>query len=489
MKKAISLLLTLALCLSLCACGSNEPENAAAQDNNTGIDAPTEPIKTDEYTQLGQDIDVGFAKMCFTSTALTYSVGGSGFSSNAQDGMRMFSITGTIENTGGSSLPVGTVHAEMIFNKEYTYKAQATILDSKSYPVSVAPLASAEYWVYAEIPENLLDILSTCEVRLSLNENFGSYPQEIEKADYVYTIFLDEDICASTLESASVATKFFEECPILPTPENYSPVWQTSSSSNSFNGKVTSIKYSYSVSPGRSDDLKEIYGIYISNLEKTDFTIQTDSDNSSTIYSGTTKLATISVDSNRISFDIVPGNENLTVAPSGSAGDTAEIPGGDTVVKIGDSIETSYFSMNFEKYDSDIEIRSGSSQYGTYSYYTSENGDPFYFVYGTLKNLGGTPVDIKNIYVQFCFDGKYNYKGTVEGISSDTSRFITDVSPLASVNYYMYAAVPQELIDSYTTCSVRIGFTENFDYKVVDVNDLPQFENCDDIFCLEIAKE
>ena len=141
-------------------------------------------------------------------------------------------------------------------------------------------------------------------------------------------------------------------------------------SSNSFNGKVTSIKYSYSVSPGRSDDLKEIYGIYISNLEKTDFTIQTDSDNSSTIYSGTTKLATISVDSNRISFDIVPGNENLTVAPSGSAGDTAEIPGGDTVVKIGDSIETSYFSMNFEKYDSDIEIRSGSSQYGTYRYYS-----------------------------------------------------------------------------------------------------------------------
>ena len=58
-----------------------------------------------------------------------------------------------------------------------------------------------------------------------------------------------------------------------------------------------------------------------------------------------------------------------------------------------------------------------------------------------------------------------------------------------SVKKYKSDAVPQELIDSYTTCSVRIGFTENFDYKVVDVNDLPQFENCDDIFCLEIAKE
>lgn len=185
-------------------------------------------------------------------------------------------------------------------------------------------------------------------------------------------------------------------------------------------------------------------------------------------------------------FEIVPGNENLTTAPSGNATGEAEISGGDTIVRIGDTIETDYISMTIEKYDSDTEIRSGASQYGMYSYYTSENGQPYFYIYGTLKNLGGNPVDIRNIYVQFCFDGKYNYKGSVEGVNSGYSSFIHDLSPLTSVNYYMYADVPQELIDGFTTCVVRVGFTENFDYKVIDVNDLPQFDRCDDVFSIEI---
>lgn len=494
MKKIIALLLTASLCFVLCACGGTD--TSGNESFVTGVSS-AEQTNAQEATKngassvvaLGQEIDMPFAKMCFTSNALTYSVGGSGFSSTAQDGMRMFSITGTIENTSGSSLPVGTVHAEMTFNNEYTYTAQATILDSKSYPVSVAPLTSAEYWIYAEIPEKLLDTLSTCEVHLSLNKNFESYPKEIDDADYNYTISLNEDICVSILESATVATEFFAECPILPTPANYSPVWQTSSSSNSFNGKVTSIQYSYSVSPGRNDDLKGIYSTYISNLNNIGFTIQTDADNRSTIYSDGNKLATISVDSNRISFDVVPGNEGLTNAPSGATNKDTTISNDENVVHIGDTIETDYFSMTLESQDSGTEIRSGTSQYGGYTYYTSENGDPYFFVYGTLKNLGGNPVDIRNIYVQFCFDGKYNYKGSVDGVADNSNRFIVDVSPLASVNYYMYTSVPQELIDSYTTCSVRIGFTENFDYKVVDVNDLPKFENCDDVFCLEVVKE
>mgnify|MGYP000756661361 FL=1 len=93
-------------------------------------------------------------------------------------------------------------------------------------------------------------------------------------------------------------------------------------------------------------------------------------------------------------------------------------------------------------------------------------------------------MDIRNIYVQMCFDGTYNYRGEISGVSDAIGNFITDVSPLAEVNYYIYAAVPQELIDSYKTCEIKVGFTENFDYKVIDVNDLPQFKMCDDIFTI-----
>ena len=53
-----------------------------------------------------------------------------------------------------------------------------------------------------------------------------------------------------------------------------------------------------------------------------------------------------------------------------------------------------------------------------------------------------------------------------------------------SVRKYKADMVPQELIDSYKTCEIKVGFTENFDYKVIDVNDLPQFKMCDDIFTI-----
>lgn len=478
MKKTISLITALALCLSLCVGGVNA-ESATNGQQTLAQAAP------EDYAQIGQEINVGSAAMTFSEAKLTYTIGES-FFVTAQDGMRFFGLVGTIQNTGGKELPVDAIRGEMVFNGEYTYTTRATIGGNRNTTkISVAPLAKAEYWIYAEIPEALLDLLSTCEVRFSLNENFASYPESAENGDYTIRLFLDEETCKSTLKAVDVPSKFFAECPILPTPVNYSPVWQTSSSSSSSNGKVTSIKYGFSVSFGRSDDMKEIYNTYLTKLQNIGFTIQNSSNTGCDIYSDGVKLASVSLENGRIAFSIVPGNENLP-APSGNAAEVQEISNGDTVVKMGDTIETDYFSMSLEGYDSDTEIRSGSSQYGTYSYYKSDNGDPFFYVYGALKNLGGKPVDVRNIYVQFCFDGKYNYKGTVDGFSGDHSDFIRDVSPLASVNYYMYASVPQELINSFTTCTVRVGFTRNFDYKVVDVNELPKFENCDDVFCIEM---
>lgn len=487
MKKALSLFLALALCLSLCACGSNSDSAITDEQNSQNETASTSTNgSATDYVQLGQEIDVDSATITFSTAKLTYTIGDT-ISVTAQDGMRFFGLMGSLKNTGGTELPVDAICAEMIFNNEFTYTAKAIIGGNRnSIFNTVAPLANAEYWVYAEVPDALLDQLSTCEVRISLNKDFASLPAAVDDGDYIIRLRLDEEVCQSTLDAMDTATEFFAECPILPKPTNYSPVWETSSSSSSFNGKVSSVKYGYSVSFGRNDDIKDVYNTYVSKLQNIGFTIQGGSNNSCDIYSDGTKLASVSVGNDQIAFEILPGNENLTAAPSGNTAGETEISGGDTIVRIGDIIETDYISMTIEKYDSDTEIHSGASQYGVYSYYTSQNGEPYFYIYGTLKNLGANPVDIRNIYVQFCFDGKYNYKGSVAGVNSGYSSFIDDVSPLTSVNYYMYADVPQELIDSFSTCVVRVGFTENFDYKVIDVNDLPQFDRCDDIFSIEI---
>lgn len=474
MKRTLSLITAVLLFLSLCMGGVNA-ESASDDDQN----------KEQTVAQLGQEINLGSAAVTFSAAKLTYTIGES-FIYTAQDDMRFFGLVGTIKNTGGKELPVDKIRAEMVFNDEYTYSASVTIGGNRNTTkISVAPLTKAEYWIYAEIPEALVEMLSTCEVRLSVNENFASYPESVGNGDYNIKLSLDEEACKSTLDAVDVPSVFFTECPILPTPVSFCPVWNTSSSSSSSNGKVTSIKYGFAVSFGRSDDINEIYNTYLTKLQNLGFKVQNSSNTSCDIYSGGTKLASVSVGGGGMSFSIVPGNENVP-APSGFAEVKEEAAKSDPVVKLGETIETDYFSMKLEKQGSDTEIRSGSSQYGTYSYYKSDNGDPFFYIYGNLKNLGGKPVDVRNIYVQFCFDGKYNYKGTVEGVSSDYSNFITDISPLASTDFYMYTSVPQELINSFSTCTVRVGFTKNFDYKVVDVNDLPKFENCDDVFVVEI---
>ena len=132
-----------------------------------------------------------------------------------------------------------------------------------------------------------------------------------------------------------------------------------------------------------------------------------------------------------------------------------------------------------------MEIQSGTGQYGNYTYYTSDNGDPYLYLCGTFQNLGSGPVDIRHIYVQFCFDGTYNYTGDIDGVSTGNSQFVHDVAPLSKVDYVMYAAIPQELLDSFTTCQVKIGFTKDFSIKVTS-SGLPKFDYCDDVFLVDL---
>lgn len=483
MKRLMSLLLMLSLLLTFAGCGkSAEPNNAETSAQTKPLQIQTEAEADSAQTMvLGDTAELDFAKISFSDAVLTYSVTGKGTLVTAPDGMRLFCLAGTIENTGNAPMQAENIAGEMAFNGQYTYEARAYLLNRKEIPASLAALMKEEYWLCAEIPENLIDQIETCQVRFSLNKDFASTPASAQKGDYCFEISLDQTECQAALET--VATAFFEECPILPTPENYCPVYKTGSSSSSFNGKVSSISYSYSQAPGRSDDMKEVYRVYADNLEKTGFTLQNSTDAGGDIYANGIKLASVIVSGSSIRFEIVPGNENAEAPMEGKA---VEGPKEEPSLKIGDSIETDKYVMTLAYQDSGLEIRSASDQYGRYTYYTSDNGDPYVYVGGVFQNLGGKPINIRNIYVQFCFDGKYNYRGHVDGNSGGNSQFVHDVAPLAKLDYVMYAAVPQELLDSYEICQIKIGFTDNFDTISVDTNDLPLFKYCDDVFQLEL---
>ncbi len=484
MRKIVTLAMAVMLCISLCACTKTEtayeptpkaPEQSQQETVSTEAGNSVHPLP------LGEKVDTGFVSLEFSSAALTYSVGGHGFSTTAGDGKRCFSLVGIAENTGNAPLPIETMCAEMVFNDQYTYTAYGKMIDSDRIPASLAPLEQNGFWVYAEIPENLVDQLESCVVRFSFNKDCATYPKTVDDGDFVYEVELSENDCAAALDATGTASIFFDECPILPTPESFEPVSIASSGSSSLNGRASSIYYSYMGILGRNDNMEEVFQDYVQHIQKLGFAVKENGADYD-VYAGTVKVATASVNSQGMKFDIVPGNESIDSSVLGEADNSESQP--ESVLKIGDTVETDYCRMTLDKYDSGMEITSGTGQSGSYRYYTSENGDPYFYIFGSFKNLSGKPVDIRNIYVQMCFDGTYNYRGEISGVSDAIGNFITDVSPLAEVNYYIYAAVPQELIDSYKTCEIKVGFTENFDYKVIDVNDLPQFKMCDDIFTI-----
>lgn len=480
MKKAISLLLALVLSLSLCAHGMGE-------SSDTTVCAPAGQDESKyQALNLNEKAELGFVSLEFSSAALTYSVGGSGFSSIAGDGKRLFSLVGIAENTGNTPLPIENVCAEMVFNGQYTYSARGKMIDRMSYPASLDPLVKNGYWIYAEIPEALIEQIETCVVRFSLNKDCASFPRAVDQGEYCYQVDLDEKVCASALNATGSPSISFDECPVLPTPENFEPMCKTSSGSSSFNGKVSSIYYSYSIIFGRNDDLKECFNDYLNRLQAIGFTVKSNG-GSSDIYAGATKLATAAIQNGSVRFDIVPGNEGLDASSLGLAYDegTESAP----ALKLGDKIELDYCCLTLDDAGSDKEIRTGSSQYGSYCYRESENGDPFYYIHGTFKNTSGKPLDIRHIAVQFCFDDKYNYRGEVDGVSSGYSDFITDVAPLATVEYYIYTSIPQELLDGFKTCQIQMGFTENFDHLVSDGNNLPLFQYCNDVVTVQLCEE
>jgi len=186
-----------------------------------------------------------------------------------------------------------------------------------------------------------------------------------------------------------------------------------------------------------------------------------------------------------MSFDIVPGNKNVNSESDFSA---AVEESEEKVYKLGETAETDKVIMTLEELDTNAEVRSGTGNYGTYKYYISASGDPYIALRGTFQNVGTDPVDISNMFISFCFDDKYNYRGDMTGATANTSFFVEEVGPLSTVEYYAYAEVPAQVQDSFESCVVRIGYKSDFGIKTVSSNGMPNFDYCEEVFKVEINR-
>ena len=133
---------------------------------------------------------------------------------------------------------------------------------------------------------------------------------------------------------------------------------------------------------------------------------------------------------------------------------------------IGDNINEEFLEMTIEGVVEEQEIEPSNTGDGWYSYYTDEEGETYVVIYGTMKNLAGNDFELAGgTDIDFCFDEKYNYYGWIEVEENDGTGFDSWLKPLASRNYIIYASVPDELIDMYSTCTVTFRCSENIEWS------------------------
>jgi len=435
---------------------------------------------------FGEEVVLPFIKFTVEKAELVDTIGGEKAWYPSPEGMRFFRIKAEVENTYGGELEMGRLRSQFVFNGEYTYTGDVRMYTTSGMSLTLSPKSKAELSIYATIPDAMIDQLQTAAIDFSFNDNFASVPTFVADGEYIFHLDVDAEMCNAAKAGPTLARVTFKECPALPTPLSFAQARETGSHTSSFNNKVTDISYSFAPMK-TTESVEKLRDLYLEKLSEEGFTVKKNGTDS-IVYAGKTKIATVSISSSNMKIKLEPGKDKVP-APTASdkkSASTEDVP--ETVrYAMGDTITSRTAKISIEKLNTPKKFYSdlnGKSKF--YHYIDSTSGDPLLVASGTFKNTGTQPVDIINIYAAFIIDDTYSYRAEVTGAKSGASDFIRDVSPMASVHCYIYSEVPKSIEQNAKSIVLKLGFTDNFDYKVVSSGSLPQFDYCDEVFEIEL---
>ena len=128
-------------------------------------------------------------------------------------------------------------------------------------------------------------------------------------------------------------------------------------------------------------------------------------------------------------------------------------------IELGEEIATDDYTFTVGSYSWVENIYPPDTSNG-YTYHKGEEGKHYFLFRGTFKNTAASKVALDDISeASFVFNGKYTYDGTVEFTASDANMFNQYyVDPLETVELYLYAQVPDELMDGFDTVELTWDF-------------------------------
>lgn len=151
-------------------------------------------------------------------------------------------------------------------------------------------------------------------------------------------------------------------------------------------------------------------------------------------------------------------------------------------VNIGENISLDFVEMTFDKVSSSQELKPTDTS-GVYSYFKDKENEQYFYLSGTMKNIGGEKYDVENVVAEIIFDDKYTYTAIIAADDGGNDFYGEYVKPFGSVKYYLYSSVPDELLSQYSSVTFKLGFKQNFSGSNYD-----DFEECDYLYQLNATK-
>ena len=144
-----------------------------------------------------------------------------------------------------------------------------------------------------------------------------------------------------------------------------------------------------------------------------------------------------------------------------AAAESAEPVSEETELSVGGSIALDFVEMTLEESGprEKIEFSSRASGIKMTSNRATTSDKLFLCIQGTFKNLGKEAV-LPRFAGAMEIDG-YSYDLGLFMVN-DNAASVSRPAPLESVTYVLFAEVPKELAESYTSCVMRFGFDEGF---------------------------
>lgn len=114
----------------------------------------------------------------------------------------------------------------------------------------------------------------------------------------------------------------------------------------------------------------------------------------------------------------------------------------------------------FEASTTDMITPSDTS--GAYSYYETEDSKKFFYIEGEIKNVAADIIPPGNSVCQFIFDDKYTYNAQINIEQNNFLSSYYGLDPFDKCRLVIFSEIPNELLDTYKTVTVKWGMTDSF---------------------------